>query len=130
MNTKNKITLGVEVVVQTQYQEDYSNPSLGHHVFLYTIQITNHNSFTVQLLRRHWDIIDSNNIQRIVDGDGVVGEQPILHAGETHTYTSGCNLSSEIGKMSGWYEMQIVDNGKLFQVVIPEFLLITPGKLN
>ncbi|MEQ8809719.1 MAG: Co2+/Mg2+ efflux protein ApaG, partial [Imperialibacter sp.] len=85
---------------------------------------------TIQLLRRHWYIHDLNTQVREVEGEGVVGQQPILEPGETHQYVSGCNLRSGVGKMLGSYLMEKVLDGKKFQVKIPEFTMVVPYKLN
>lgn len=125
-----KISEGVEISVETFYQNDYSNPIAGEFMFAYRITIENHNSFTVKLLRRHWQIFDSNSEYREVEGDGVIGMQPVIAPGEHYQYVSGCNLKTEIGKMSGSYTMQDLDTMREFQVKIPAFDLIVPTKLN
>ena len=102
----------------------------GEFMFAYRITIENHNSFTVKLLRRHWQIFDSNAEYREVEGDGVVGMQPVIAPGEHYQYVSGCNLKTEIGKMSGSYTMQDLDTMREFKVKIPAFDLIVPIKLN
>ncbi len=125
-----EITQGVKVSVETEYQPEYSSPSQLHYVFTYRITIENNSNFTVQLLRRHWHIHDANNIVREVEGEGVVGQQPVLEAGETHQYVSGCNLKSGIGKMYGTYTMERIMDGKTFEVKIPEFTMIVPFRQN
>ena len=124
------ITEGVRVSVLTQYQPEYSSPMQAHFVFTYRIAIENHSEHTIQLLRRHWFIHDSNGTMREVEGEGVVGQQPILEPGEVHEYVSGCNLRTSIGKMAGTYLMERVMDGKQFRVTIPEFMMITPYRLN
>lgn len=125
-----QITNGVKISVETFFQENYSNPITGDFMFAYRISIENNNDFTVKLLSRHWYIFDSNQDMSEVQGDGVVGIQPVLKPGETHRYVSGCNLKSEIGKMWGTYTMQNREDNSLFEVNIPEFQLIAPYKLN
>ncbi|AKQ45303.1 cobalt transporter [Rufibacter radiotolerans] len=125
-----KTTQGVTVNVTTNYLPDYSSPAQQHFVFAYKITIENNSEFTVKLLRRHWHIFDSNNEVREVEGEGVVGQQPVLEPGESHQYVSGCNLKTSIGKMAGTYLMERLVDGKQFQVTIPEFTLIIPYKLN
>jgi ApaG protein len=125
-----KISEGVEITVETFYQMGYSNPLNYEFMFAYQISIYNHNAFSVQLLNRHWNIYDSNGEQREVDGEGVVGEQPILKSGELYSYVSGCNLRTEIGKMQGYYTMENLNNKQHFKVKIPAFDLIVPSKLN
>ncbi|MBK0404762.1 Co2+/Mg2+ efflux protein ApaG [Adhaeribacter sp. BT258] len=123
-------TQGVQVTVTTNYLPDYSSPGQQHFVFAYKITIQNNSEFTVKLLRRYWQIFDSNGTVREVEGEGVVGQQPTLEPGESHQYVSGCNLKTGIGKMTGHYTMERLVDGREFKVEIPEFVLIVPYKLN
>ncbi|ULQ56334.1 Co2+/Mg2+ efflux protein ApaG [Flavihumibacter rivuli] len=123
-------TQGVEVSVETFYQPDYSNPLSGEYMFAYKITIDNHNNFPVKLHRRHWQIFDSNGEYREVDGEGVVGVQPVLQSGDRYQYVSGCNLRSEMGRMSGNYQMENLDTKRFFDVDIPAFEMIVPFKNN
>lgn len=116
--------------METYFQPEYSNPVNSEFMFAYRITIQNNNSFPVKLLRRHWHIYDSNGTIREVEGEGVVGVQPQINPGESYQYVSGCNLRSEIGKMSGTYQMENVNSKKLFDAVIPSFDMCTPFKLN
>lgn len=125
-----KISEGIEVTVETFYQPEYSNPLNHEFMFAYRITIENHNNFTVQLLRRQWHIFDSNGEYREVDGEGVVGVQPILKSGEQFTYVSGCNLKTEMGRMQGHYEIINQNTMQPFMVNIPAFELIAPQKKN
>src|SRR6478609_10001110 len=101
-----EITNGVKVSVATSYQKEYSSPVQNHYVFTYKILIENNSEYTVQLMRRHWYIYDANAMVRQVEGEGVVGQQPVLEPGETYEYVSGCNLKTEMGKMKGYYTME------------------------
>jgi ApaG protein len=125
-----QITKGVQITVETFYQPEYSQPLQQEFMFAYRITLENHNPFTVQLLRRQWYISDSNGDQREVEGEGVVGQQPVLTSGETFQYVSGCNLKSEIGKMWGYFQMLNLDTRELFPVEIPLFQMEAPMKLN
>ncbi len=118
------ITKGIQVSVETTYQPDFSNPQQHHYVFTYKVRIENKSNHTVQLLRRRWEIFDAAESRKIVEGDGVVGQQPILEPGEIHTYVSGCNLKSGMGKMRGSFTLEKLRDGQLWEVVIPEFQLI------
>lgn len=123
-------TQGVEITVETFYQPEYSHPVQGEFVFAYRITLENHNAFPVQLLRRHWHIFDSSGEYRNVDGDGVIGQQPVIAPGELFRYVSGCNLKTEMGKMWGHYEMIRLPNEKPFRVEIPSFEMVAPMKFN
>lgn len=125
-----KITDGVKISVETIYQPEYSNPANEHFMFAYRVNIENLTENSVQLLNRHWHIFDSNGTKREVEGEGVVGQQPIIEPGDNHEYVSGCNLKTDMGSMKGSYEMERIVDGVKFRVNIPEFYLIAPFKLN
>lgn len=127
---ESKISEGVEVSVESFYQPDYSNPVNSEFMFAYRIAIENHNSFPVKLHRRHWHIFDSNGSHREVEGEGVVGIQPTINPNERYEYVSGCNLRTEIGKMSGTYQMENLHNKSFFDVNIPSFQMFVPFKNN
>jgi len=124
------ISAGIHVSVEVFYQPEYSNALQSEYMFAYRITLENYNTFAVKLLRRSWYIFDSNGSYRQVEGEGVVGVQPVLAPGETYQYMSGCNLRSEMGKMKGSYEMENQHNLQLFSVEIPEFEMMVPSKLN
>lgn len=124
--TTNNITVSVE----TEYLAAHSNPRDGKFIFGYHITIENRSPHTVQLLRRHWIIMDSDGVLREVEGEGVVGLQPVLAPGEIHGYSSFCNLDTAIGKMSGTYLMVRLDDDSRFEASIPEFRMIAPFVLN
>ncbi len=125
-----RTTNGITVSVETQYLDEHSDPRYNKYIFGYHITIENASPHTVQLMRRHWVIQDGNGQLRDVEGEGVVGQQPVLEPGAVHAYTSFCNLSSEFGKMSGTYLMSRADDGSLFEVAIPEFQMAAPFKSN
>ncbi len=123
-----EITQGVKVSVETQYvQYDEYNKK---HTFAYHIDIQNSNDFTVRLLRRQWFIIGTDGDYHEVEGEGVIGVQPSLEPDTKHAYTSGCHLTSPIGKMVGTYLFKRLDTDEFFRVRIPEFHLIAPFLLN
>jgi ApaG protein len=118
------ITDGIKVTVEASYQAEFSSPNQQHFVFIYKVTISNENSATVQLLRRKWEIHDAGEQFKVVEGDGVVGQQPVMESGTVHQYVSGCNLRSGLGKMRGKYFMERIMDGQIIEVTIPEFQLI------
>ncbi|HLT07095.1 MAG TPA: Co2+/Mg2+ efflux protein ApaG [Cyclobacteriaceae bacterium] len=118
------ITEGIKVSIEAIYQAEFSSPHQQHFVFTYRAQIENHSNLTIQLIRRKWEIFDAGQTFKLVEGEGVVGQQPILEPGHVHRYVSGCNLKSGLGKMRGSYFMEKLIDGKLIEVKIPEFQLI------
>lgn len=125
-----QITSDVRISVESIYQPEYSNPDNLHFMFAYRITIENQGSDTIQLIRRHWEIFDTIGDHKQVDGEGVVGEQPILEPGQIHQYASGCNLRSDMGYMEGFYEMHRISDGELLAVAIPRFNLIADFRMN
>jgi ApaG protein len=119
----------IQVAVQVRYLADQSNETENRYVFAYTITLTNEGGHAVQLLSRHWIINDANNHVQEVKGKGVVGEQPVIKPGQSFEYTSGTVLATQVGTMSGSYQMQVVDGGE-FSVPIPQFVLSVPRVLH
>jgi len=117
------------IAVKSIFLPQYSNLDNSEYVFGYYITISNNENDPVQIIKRHWEIIDANGNTKIVDGIGVVGEQPIINPGEKYNYNSFCPLETEFGKMSGHYKMKDY-KGTLFNIPIPEFSLISPSHLN
>jgi ApaG protein len=126
----NLVTNGIKVIVETSYNKAFSKPYTKFHLFNYQVTLINQSDYTVQLLRRHWFIVDSNGEHIEVEGEGVVGKQPELEPGESYTYESACNLISDMGKMSGTYSFERKVDNRIFTVSIPEFQLIVPYRLN
>jgi ApaG protein len=125
-----QVTHGIQISVATKFQSEHSDGDNRYFLFAYYITIENKSDFTVQLLSRHWDIYDSSSETSVVDGEGVVGEKPILEPGEIFEYNSACSLTTDIGKMSGTYLMERKIDKAQFYVTIPEFELIVPQRLN
>lgn len=122
-------TGGVRVRVRARYSDEHSNPNSSRWFFLYTIRISNEGDMPVQLLNRHWTIVDGTGHIEEVHGPGVVGEQPLLEAGQAFEYTSGCPLPTPFGSMAGIFDMQRSD-GTAFQAEVGLFQLIQPGSIH
>ncbi len=125
-----EVTNGIKVSVETLFQPNQSDPARSHYFFAYQVTIQNFSGTTVQLMRRHWYIFDSIGTTSEVEGEGVIGFQPVLASGEEHKYISGCNLSSDMGKMYGTYLMENLSTRERFYVRIPEFTMMAPFKSN
>lgn len=125
-----QVTEGVSITVETFYQPGQSNPLHSEYFFAYRITIENQSPMPVKLLRRHWHILESSGVSREVEGDGVIGQQPIIEPAEQYQYVSAVNIRTDIGKMYGTYEMENLYNNRLFKVQIPVFELVAPFKLN
>ena len=123
-------TQSVRVSVETMYQPNYSKPFQNEFVHAYRITIENFNDFPVQLLHRYWLIWDSNDISRRVEGEGVVGKQPLIEPHNSFQYVSACPLQTEMGRMGGYYLMKNAWSADSFKVQIPSFELIASQKYN
>lgn len=117
----------IEVVVMSEYLPGESED--GRYVFAYHIRICNGGRVGVQLVSRHWQITDGNGECEEVQGEGVVGEQPLIAPGGEHFYSSFCVLDTPVGIMQGSYRM-IADDGVSFDAEISPFTLAVPGSLN
>ncbi len=119
------ITQGVRVSVQPIYLEDESDPEDGRYFWAYQVQIENLSAEPLQLKSRYWRITDSLGHTEEVQGEGVVGEQPVIEPGFVFEYTSGAPLNTASGFMGGHYSMHKND-GTSFEVEIPAFSLDSP----
>jgi ApaG protein len=119
------ITHDIQVTAMPDFLMERSDPVENRYFWAYTIEIANLGRMRVQLLTRHWVIIDANGRTEEVRGPGVVGEQPVLEPGETFRYASGCPLTTPSGMMKGSYRM-VNDAGESFDVDIPAFSLDSP----
>lgn len=117
-------TEGMRVSVRPVYSPAHSAPADGRHVFVYHVRIENAGPAPVRLRWRHWDIHDEGAEDSQVEGEGVIGEQPLLRPGDVHEYNSYCVLRGTSGHMEGWYEMERED-GSRFRAGIPRFFLRT-----
>lgn len=119
-------TQDVVVCVRTFWLDDQSQPEEHRYAWAYHIRIANEGQETVQLLSRSWEIIDARGQVEHVHGDGVVGEQPVIGAGESFEYTSGASLETPSGFMRGAYHMIAPLSHRRFDVRIPAFSLDSP----
>ena len=119
-------TRSIRVAVRAFYLADQSEPERSHFVWAYRVAITNEGQDTVQLLKRSWQITDGLGRTQQVQGEGVVGEQPVLAPGQSFEYTSGTPLGTPSGFMRGAYHMVVTATGEAFDVSIPAFSLDSP----
>jgi ApaG protein len=117
---------GIIVRVAVNFLPEQSRIEAGKWFWVYHIRIENESGQTVQLLTRHWRITDGRGAISFVDGDGVVGEQPILQPGQSHDYVSGCPLQTPMGSMEGHYGLRGEDGSEI-RASIPFFPLAAPA---
>lgn len=119
----------IDVSVDTRFLAEQSNPDQGRYAFAYTVTVRNQGKVPARLVSRHWVITDGNGRVEEVRGPGVVGQQPLIGVGQSHTYSSGTIMATKVGNMHGSYQM-IADDGKEFDAVIAPFRLAVPGALH
>jgi ApaG protein len=114
------------VRVSVSYLPEQSEPARGRWFWAYHIRLENDGAQAVQLLTRHWIITDGRGARHSVEGEGVVGEQPLIEPGASFDYVSGCPLATPTGAMQGSYRM-IAADGETFDADIPRFPLHAPA---
>ena len=119
----------VKVELKAEFMPKLSDGKQSLFFFTYNVIISNQGIKNIQLISRHWDIEDSLGRKKIVDGEGVVGEKPIIKPGESFEYNSFCPLNSDFGFMSGFYTMKD-ENGNLFKANIPKCGLVSSSLKN
>ena len=125
-----QVTSGIKISVETNFEGTFYKNYKIHFAFGYRVTIENQSKDSVQLTSRFWKIKDALNSTEIVEGEGVIGKKPVLRPGESHTYSSGCLLSSPFGSMNGYFNMVNFTSTKKFKVIIPSFKLSAPFAIN
>ena len=115
-----RITGPIRITARPLWLPDESDPPGGQYVFGYRIRIENTGSQGTKLLSRRWQIHDEAGRDEVVEGEGVVGQQPHLAPGAVHEYASYCVLTSPRGWMEGSY-MFVNDDGSTLEASIPRF---------
>ena len=120
-----KELLGLRVTVdKVVHHRDVNFPPETPHAFVYFLTISNLSQETVRLLGRKWIIRAPDGSMEIVEGDGIVGETPILPPGEQFSYNSyhlgGGPLTAE-GAFHG-----TTATGERVFVRIPQFAMTPP----
>lgn len=119
----------IDVSVTTRYLPEQSQPEQNRFAFSYTVTISNSGGLAVKLTSRHWIITDGDARVQEVRGPGVIGQQPTIEPGASHTYSSGTVLATRVGIMQGSYQMLGADGTK-FDAEIKPFRLAVPGALH
>ncbi|MFJ2549985.1 Co2+/Mg2+ efflux protein ApaG [Pseudomonas sp. NPDC087612] len=119
----------IDVSVVTRFLKEQSEPENNRFAFAYTITVKNNGSVTAKLMSRHWLITNGDGHVEEVKGAGVIGQQPTIEPGQSHTYSSGAVISTKVGTMQGSYQM-FAEDGKRFDAVIAPFRLAVPGALH
>ena len=125
-----QVTNGIKISVKTNFEGTCYRNDRVFFSFSYSITIENQSNDSVQLVSRHWKIFDALKNLEIIEGEGVIGEKPVLAPKKSYTYQSYCNLTSPTGAMRGFFNMINFTNTSNFKVQIPSFQLTVPAILN
>ena len=121
------ITNDVQITVWPEFVDSKSSIIGDLYIWSYHVRIENRKQESIQLTSRYWRIIDEKGIVQEVNGEGVVGEQPIIAPNASYQYSSGVHLRYPSGIMMGRYNMKKIEGGEVFEVVIPTFSLDVPN---
>jgi len=121
-----KIAKQIDISVASYFIEERVDGKEPSYLFGYNIKIKNNSDYQIQLMRRHWVITDSNGQQSEVEGEGVVGQQPVITSGNDFEYSSGSPLATPVGTMHGDYTM-LVEGDSTVKITINPFRLAVPG---
>ena len=122
-----RLSEGMRVTVRPTYLRRRSRPYAQEYVFTYHVRIENVSDHSAQLLTRRWLIRDSGGQDTEIEGEGVVGEQPVIGPGRVHEYRSFCVLKSPSGSMEGQFRF-VREDGTRFEAQIPKFDLSAVGE--
>ncbi|MDN3723646.1 Co2+/Mg2+ efflux protein ApaG [Aequorivita sp. SDUM287046] len=125
-----QVTQGIKISVKTKFDGTYYKDRVMLYAFSYMVTIENQSKDTVQLTSRSWIIKDSLNGIESIEGEGVIGQKPVLAPGKKYAYTSSALLFSPFGAMKGYFNMVNFTTTSDFRVSIPLFNLSAPFSTN
>lgn len=120
------VTENISVTVWPEFIDSKSSVIGDLFIWAYHVRIDNNRNDSIKLVSRYWRIIDEKGIVQEVNGEGVVGEQPIIVPGANYQYSSGVHLRYPSGIMMGKYQVKKVESNEVFDIVIPTFSLDVP----
>ena len=118
---------GLKVTVdRVVYQPNVATPADRPHCFVYFISIHNRTDLPITILGRKWVVTTSDGEITAVEGDGVVGEHPLIEPGETYSYNSFHLLATETAIAEGSY-LGVDSIGRKVLTRIPRFEMKVPS---
>jgi ApaG protein len=107
------------------YQNVEADSPLRPHCFIYFITIHNESQLAVQIVGRKWVVTNPHGEITAVEGEGVVGQSPILEAGQKFSYNSFHLLDSDAATAEGSY-LGMDSKGRKVLTRIPRFEMRVP----
>lgn len=106
------------------YMPSLDAPSDKPHPFVYFITILNGSTERVRILGRKWVVRERGGEVTVVEGDGVVGQSPVLEPGGDFSYNS-YHITADDAVVQGSF-FGVTNTGKNVRVSIPSFKLELP----
>lgn len=95
------------------------------HAFIYFLSIHNESPVAVTIKGRKWVVTHDDGTQLVVEGDGVVGETPMIPPGDKFSYNSWHALPTRTAVATGAF-LGVDGDGRRVFVRIPEFQMSAP----
>lgn len=106
------------------YMPNLEAPRDRPHPFVYFISIINRSAQEIRVLGRKWVIRQDNGEWIVVEGAGVVNQQPLIRPGDDFTYNSYHVISGNSVACGAFFGRS--ETGHPVVVPIPEFALQIP----
>lgn len=120
-----KELLGLRVTIdKVVHHRDANFPPETPHAFVYFLTISNVSAETVRLLGRKWILRSPEGTLEVFEGDGIVGETPLLPPGESFSYNS-YHLTGGPKVAEGAFHGKTQTGERIF-VRIPSFAMTPP----
>ncbi|MBN8246493.1 MAG: ApaG domain [Verrucomicrobia bacterium] len=96
------------------------------HAFVYFLTIRNGSDTTVTIRGRKWVVTHEDGGQVVVEGDGVVGQHPVIPPGRSFSYNSFHTISGQAACAEGAF-LAVDDSGRAVMTRIRPFRLQVPA---
>ena len=107
------------------FHDEEKLPSSAPHAFIYFITITNMSDRKVTLNGRKWVLRDSDGHQQVIEGDGIVGEEPTIGVGESFSYNSFHMTHTDSVAHGSFHGID--SDGRAINCRIPKFEMSIPA---
>lgn len=107
------------------YMPSLDAPTDKPHPFVYFISIHNDSPVPVTIKGRKWVVTEAGGETVVVEGDGVVGQKPIILPGSHFSYNSYHVVAANAEATGAFFGETA--SGEWVFTRIPEFKLVVPG---
>lgn len=96
------------------------------HCFVYFLSIHNDSDVPVTIKGRKWVVREDDGEVTVLEGEGVVGQMPLIPPGDHFSYNSFHLMRSKSGMAEGAF-LGLDDAGRSVFTRIPQFRMVVPG---